>query len=120
MKRDLLFVVERMAAMLDERKLAIIMRQHGIGKAKEADAPAKLMADFIRKTDESTLGRLLVEMAILSTPSQTETVKVLRDAAQLYKVNIEAITTKVKQEFAAKEKAKAAPKPQAARKSTAA
>lgn len=126
MKRDLLFVVERLATMLDERRLAIVMRQHGIGKAKEADSPAKLLTAFIRKTEEGTLGRLLVEMAILSTPSQTDTVKVLRDAAQLYKVDIEAITAKVKQEFAAKEKAKAAqkvtakPQTKAAKKSTAA
>ena len=110
MKRDLLFVVERLATMLDERRLAIVMRQHGFGKAKKADAPAKLLAAFSRKAEESTLGRLLIQMAILSTPSQTETVKVLRDAAQLYKVDIEAITAKVKQEFIAKEKAKAAQK----------
>jgi ParB family chromosome partitioning protein len=42
---------------------------------------------------------------------------VLRDAAQVYKVEIEAASEKVKQEFAAKEKAKtaekAAPKPPA-------
>ena len=126
MKRDLLFVVERLAAMLDERRLVTILRQHGIGKSKESDAPAKLLAALIRKTEEGTLGRLLIEMAILSTPSQTETVKVLRDAAQLYKVDIEAITAKVKQEFAAKEKAKAAqkatakPQGKAAKKSTAA
>ena len=126
MKRDLLFVVERLATTIDERKLVILMRQHGIGKSKEADAPAKLLATFISKAEEGTLGRLLVEIAILSTSSQTDTVKVLRDAAQLYKVDIEAITAKVKQEFAAKEKAKAAPKatakPQAkaAKKSTAA
>ena len=52
--------------------------------------------------------------------------KVLRDAAQFYKVDIEAITAKVKQDFAAKEKAKAAqkatakPQTKAAKKSTAA
>jgi ParB family chromosome partitioning protein len=34
MKRDLLFVVERLAATLDERRLEIIMRQHGIRKTK--------------------------------------------------------------------------------------
>ncbi|MHB1958866.1 MAG: ParB/RepB/Spo0J family partition protein [Acidobacteriaceae bacterium] len=116
MKRDLLFVVERLAAMLDERKLTILIRQHGIGKAKEADAPAKLLAAFIHKAEESTLGRLLVEMAILqSMHTQADTVNVLRDAAQQYKVDIEAISAKVKQEFAAKEKArgakKATPKP---------
>jgi len=34
MKRDLQFVVERVTAMLDERRLAIVLRQHGIGKSK--------------------------------------------------------------------------------------
>ena len=111
MKRDVLFVVGRLAAMLDERRLAILIRQHGIDKTKEADAPAKLLAAFIHKSDESTLGRLLVEMAILqSMHTQADTVNVLRDAAQQYKVDIEAITVKVKQEFATKEKAKGAKK----------
>lgn len=58
--------------------------------------------------------------------AQADTLHVLRDATQLYKVDIEAITAKVKQEFAAKEKAKAAQKAttklqtKAAKKSTAA
>jgi ParB family chromosome partitioning protein len=36
---------------------------------------------------------------------------VLKDAATAYKVDTDAITAKVKQEFAAKEKAKKAPQP---------
>jgi ParB family chromosome partitioning protein len=113
MKRDLLFVVEHLAAMLDERRLAIVLRQHGIGKAKAtaADAPAKLLAAFIHKADESTLGRLLVEIVILhSTHSPTDSGKVLKEAADIYKVDVNAITAKVKQEFAAKDKAKAVKK----------
>ena len=43
--------------------------------------------------------------------------KLLKDAAEFYKVDVNAITAKVKQEFAAKDKAgatkKAAPKPAA-------
>ena len=113
MKRDLLFVVEHLATMLDERRLAIVIRQHGIGKAKAtvADAPAKLLAAFIRKADESTLGHLLVEIVILhSTHLPTDSGKVLKEAADLYKVEVNAITAKVKQEFAAKDKAKAVKK----------
>jgi ParB family transcriptional regulator, chromosome partitioning protein len=94
---------------------------------KEADAPAKLLTAFLRKAEESALGRLLIEMVILqSTQSQTESARVLREAAQVYKVDIEAINVKVKQEFAAKDKEKAAkkaePKPhtKAAKKSIAA
>jgi len=119
MKRDLLFVVERLAAMLDERRLAIVLRQHGIGKAKgPADTPAKLLAAFIRKAEESILGRLLVETVILhSASSANDSGKQLKEAAEFYKVDVNAITAKVKQEFAAKGNAgaakKAAPKPAA-------
>ena len=119
MKRDLLFVTERLAAALDERRLTIIFRLHGIGKASGAgDAPAKLFASFLRKADESTLGRVLLAVTILQTAhSPNESAKALREAAEFYKVDVAAITAKVKQEFAAKEKAKetkkAAPKPAA-------
>ena len=108
MKRDLLFVTERLAAVLDERRLAIVLRQHNLGKPDSAtDAPAKLLASFLRKSDESTLGRLLVEVAILQTAhSPNESSKALREAAEFYKVDVAAITAKVKQEFAAKDKAK--------------
>jgi ParB family chromosome partitioning protein len=113
MKRDLLFIVEHLAAMLDERRLAIVLRQHGMGKAQAtaADTPAKLLAAFVRKADESTLGHLLVEIVILhSTHSPTDSGKVLKEAAEFYKVDVNAITAKVKQEFAAKDMAKATKK----------
>jgi ParB family chromosome partitioning protein len=112
MKRDLLFLVERIAAMLDERKLAVLIRQHGIGKPKDAEAPAKLLAAFLPKAEESKLGRILVETVILlSMHNQTIAAKVLRDAAHAYKVDVDAISVIVKQEFAAKEKTKTAKKP---------
>ena len=112
MRRDLLFTVERLTAMLDERKLSILIRQHGIGQPKDTNSPAKLLAAFLPKAEESKLARILVETVILfSMRTDTDTVKVLRDAAQTYKVDIETIAAKVKQEFAVKEKAKAAKKP---------
>ena len=112
MKRDLLFVTERLAAVLDERRLAIIFRLHGIGKASGAgDAPAKLLASFLRKADESTLGRVLVAITVLQTAhSSNESAKALREAAEFYKVDVAAITSKVKEEFKAKEKTQAARK----------
>jgi ParB family chromosome partitioning protein len=107
MKRDLLFLVERLTAMLDERRLSVLIRQHGIGKPKENSAPAKLLAAFLPKAEESKLGRILVESAILlSMHNQTDAAKILRDAAHVYKVDVDAISATVKQEFAAKEKAK--------------
>ena len=94
---------------MDVRRLAIIFRIHGIGKANGAgDAPAKLLASFLRKADESTLGRVLVAISVLqSAHSSGESAKSLREAAEFYKVDVAAITVKVKEEFAAKERAQA-------------
>jgi len=106
MKRDLAFLAERLTAMLDERKLALLTRQHGIGKAKD-EAPAKLLAAFLRKADEGMLGRVLAETVILlSMRSAGDADCVLREAASLYKVDVDAIAAKAKQDFAAKQKAK--------------
>jgi len=109
MKRDLLFVTERLAEALDERRLAIFFRLHGIGKANgTGDVPAKLLVSFLRKADESTLGRVLVAVTILqSAHSSNESAKALREAAEFYKVDVATITAKVRQEFAAKEKTQA-------------
>ena len=111
MKRDLLFVVSRLSAMLDERKLAVLIRQHGMRKPKEREAPAKLLAAFLPKTEESKLGRILVETVILlSMHNQADSAKILRDAAQVYKVDVDAISATVKREFAAKDEGKASKK----------
>lgn len=108
MKRDLLFVAERMTATLDDRRMQVVARRHGIKQTRDADSLSKLILAFIRKSDESTLGKLLVEITILqSARSEANGAQALRDAAQHYKVDIDAIAIKVKEEFAAKEKAKA-------------
>jgi ParB family chromosome partitioning protein len=123
MKRDLLFVVERMASLLDENRLAVVARQHGIKKAKDSDSIAKLFAAYLRRAEESELGRHLVEITILHAAMRQNATQVLRDAATAYKVDVDAIGQKVKQEFAVKEKAKTAKKtiakavPQKVRKS---
>jgi ParB family chromosome partitioning protein len=75
-------------------------------------ASAKLLAAFFPKAEESKLGRILVETAILlSTHNQTDAARVLRDAAHVYKVDVDAISTTVKHEFAAREKSKTVRKP---------
>ena len=62
-----------------------------------------------RKAEESILGRLLVEIVILHSASTVnDSGKLLKEAAEFYKVDVNAITTKVKQEFAAKDKVKTA------------
>ena len=114
MKRDLLFVVERLAALLDERRLEIVARQRGIKQATDSnsgESVAKLFATYLRRAEESELGRLLVELTILHSTTRQNAAQVLRDAATTYKVDVDAIVQQVKQEFAAKEKAKLAKKP---------
>ena len=105
-KRDLLFVVERLASLLDENRLAVVARQHGIKKAKDSESTGKLFAAYLRRAEESVLGRLVVELTIVLSAARTNAPQVLRDAASVYNVNTDAIALKVKQEFAAKVKAK--------------
>ena len=54
---------------------------------------------------------MLVELTILHSATRQNAAQVLRDAATTYKVDVDAIVQQVKQEFAAKEKAKLAKKP---------
>jgi ParB family chromosome partitioning protein len=63
------------------------------------------------RADEGTLSRLLVESTILLAAARTNPAAVLRDAASIYKIDTNAIMLKIKQEFAAKEKAKKLGKP---------
>ncbi len=127
MKRDLLFIVERVATMLDERRLEVVARNRGIKKAKDSESIPKLLSAYIRKADEGELGRLLMEMVILHTArTQPDAGKMLKEAAEHYKVDTDAIALKVKQEFTAKQKAQAVKnasakaQPKSAKKTTAA
>jgi hypothetical protein len=66
---------------------------------------------FLRKAEEGVIGKLIVEAVILlSASKQADGGKVLRAAAQSYKVDTDAIALKVKHEFTAKEKARSAAK----------
>jgi ParB family transcriptional regulator, chromosome partitioning protein len=114
MKRDLLFVIERLAALVDESRLEIVARHRGIKCEKGSDSTSKLFSAYLRRAEESVLGSTLVELAIVLTAARQQTTQVLKDAAAVYKVDTDAISAKVNKEFAAKEKAKtmkkAAPK----------
>jgi ParB family chromosome partitioning protein len=71
----------------------------------------KLFAAFLRRADEATLSRLLVEVSVVLASGRSNGANTLRDAAMVYKVDTDAIALKVKQEFAAKAKAKRRPSP---------
>jgi len=106
MKRDLLFIAERLASLLEERRLEMLARQHGIRQKRDDGGIAKTYFAYIRRADESTLGRAVIESAILLAASRGNASQVLSDAATAYKVDTDAIASKVKQEFAAKDRAK--------------
>ena len=107
MKRDLLFIAEQMLPLLDDKRVEMVARNQSI-RAKEGEYAAKLLAAFLRKADEGAIGKLIVEAVILlSASKQADGGKVLRAAAQAYKVDTDAIALKVKQEFAAKERVRA-------------
>jgi ParB family chromosome partitioning protein len=116
MKRDFLFIAEQMLPLLDDKRLEMVARNRGI-RAKEGESAAKLLSAFLRKAEEGVIGKLIVEAVILlSASKQADGGKLLRVAAQAYKVNPDAVALKVKHEFAAKEKAKGEKKPQAVAK----
>jgi hypothetical protein len=95
--------------------LQTLSRSQGI-RSQDRDAIGKLMVAFARKADESALGRLIVEgVILLSARNQSDAGKVLKNAALTYKVDTDAIALNVKQEFAAKERAKKSVKPSAAK-----
>jgi ParB family chromosome partitioning protein len=111
MKRDLLSVIERLLFLLDENRVEMLARQHGIRQKRDDGGVKKTFTAFVRRADEGTLSRLLVEASILLAASRSNPTAILKEAAATYKVDTDAITTKVRQEFAAKEKARKATQP---------
>lgn len=100
MKRDLLFVLMQTFPLLGEWQLQTLARQYGIRKDRETDILDKPFAAFLRRADEGTLSRLLVEVSVLLASGRSNGTSTLRDAATAYKVDTDAIALKVKQEFA--------------------
>jgi ParB family chromosome partitioning protein len=112
MKRDLLFIAEQLLPLLDEKRLEMAAKNRSI-KAKDGESVGKVLTAFIRKADEGTIGKLVIEAVILlSARTQADGGKTLRNAAQVYGVDTDALALKVKQEFAAKEKVRKATKPE--------
>ena len=106
MKRDLLSVIERLLFLMDENRVEMLARQHGIRQKRDDGGAKKTFSAYVRRADEGTLSRLVVEASILLAASRGNSTVILKEAAATYKVDTEAITTKVRQEFNSKEKAK--------------
>jgi ParB family chromosome partitioning protein len=111
MKRDLLFIAGKLTSLLEESRLQMLARQHDIRQKRDDGGLAKTFTAFLRRADENTLGRVVVESVILLAASRGNASQVLREAATAYKVDTDTIAAKVKQEFAAKEKAKETTRP---------
>jgi ParB family chromosome partitioning protein len=106
MKRDLLFILEKLVSVMDENRVEMLARQHSIRQKRDDGGLSKTLAAFVRRADEVTLSRMMIEASILLAASRGNPTTVLKDAASAYKVDTEGIAAKVRQEFAAKEKAK--------------
>jgi ParB family chromosome partitioning protein len=118
LKRDMLFIVEKLVGIMDENRFEMLARQHGIRQKRDDGGVSKTLAAFLRRADEGILSRLLVESSILLAATRGNPAVVLKDAATAYKVDTDAIAAKVKQEFTTKEKARktAQPVPKTAKK----
>ena len=111
MKRDLLFVNLQLSELVGEGRLETLAKQHGIKRSKEAENIGKLFAAYLRRADEGTLSRVLVELTIVLTAARSNASSILKEAAATYKVDTDAIALKVRQEFATKAKARKEAKP---------
>jgi len=116
MKRDLLFILERLVSVMDESRVGMLARQHGIRQKRDDGGVTKTVAAFLHRADEGTLSQMLVQVSILLAASHGNPATILKEAATVYKVDTDAIADKVRQEFTAKEKARKTP--QAATKPT--
>ena len=109
LKRDLMFVLERLASVMDENRVEMLARQHGIRQKRDDGGIKKAFDAYLRRADEGTLSCVLVESSILLAATRGNPAAILKDAATTYRVDADTIATKVKQEFAAKDKAKKTP-----------
>ena len=89
---------------MEQPRLQMLVRQHCIREKRDDGAIAKTFAAYLRSADENTLGRALVESAILLAVSRSNASRVLQEAATAYKVDTEAIAAKVRQGFVMKER----------------
>lgn len=111
MKRDLLSVIERLLFLMDENRVELLARQHGIRQKRDDGGVKRTLIAFVRRADEGTRSRLLVEASILLAASRSNPTALVKEAATIYKVDTDAITNKVRQEFAAKKKARKTTQP---------
>jgi len=82
----------------------MLAKLHGVKRTKNAESIGKLFAAYVRRADEGALSRILIETVIILMSARSNGLAVLREAAVAYKVDMNAIAAKVKQDFAARQR----------------
>ena len=115
LRRTFSHLVRAMAPTLIAMSIASVAHAQGtmdFSGAQTLMGTFKTLAAYIRRADEGTLSRLLVETEYPGwRPRGRIPPRFFVMPASMYKVDTDAITLKVKQEFAAKEKAEKTPPP---------
>src|SRR5690348_4084501 len=96
MKRDLLFVAERLTNLLDENRLAMLARQHGIRQKRMMEAWQRRSSPFFAAPTRALLAVPWSRPSSCSPLSRGDASHVLREAATAYKVDTHAIVAKGK------------------------
>ncbi|SFS13969.1 hypothetical protein SAMN05421771_2434 [Granulicella pectinivorans] len=78
LKRDLLFVLEKLISVMDSNRVEMLARQHGIRQKRDDGGIGKTLTTFVRRADEGTFSRLLVEASILLASSRGSPTVILR------------------------------------------
>ena len=108
MKRELLYLALMLAGKLDLPRTEIVAKLHHLSGTKETEPLSKTVQAYLRRAPEGTLGRLVMEMAVLlRMNSGQDSNRVLAEAAKEYNLSVDTIGATVRKEFAAREKAKA-------------
>ena len=81
LKRDQLFILEKLVSVMDENRVEMLARQHGIRQKRHDGGIGKPLTAFIRRADEGTLSRLMVEASILLASSRGNPTVILKEAA---------------------------------------
>jgi hypothetical protein len=78
MKRDLLSGIERLLFLMDDNRVEMLARQHGIRQKRDDGGVKKTFTAFVRRADEGTLSRLVVEASILLAASRGNSTVILK------------------------------------------
>jgi len=115
-KSGVIPAIRRVAPTLLALSLAGVAHAQGtmdFSGAQTLMSTFKTLGAYIRRAEEGGLYRMLVESSILLAASRGNPAALLKEAANAYKVDTDAIAAKVRQEFAAKDKDKKMAQPAA-------